>query len=152
MALRDNSTGKIQGIGKGEGALGDRPGEIFSRRDVPRDNIGFCKKVRPWRHRVNWGTVPMDYRPAIAAWVEDGIPITGALSHILQNDLDMVVSTTPEGRWDSVLATLRFLRSFAPKACWGSDQAIQSWKGLPDPGETPAELAEDGETDPLGVG
>lgn len=92
----------------------------------------------------------MDWRPALAAWVEDGILIRGALSHIIRNDLDMVVSTTPEGRWDSVLATLRFLRAFTPRECWGSVEAETTWKGLSSRAETLAELAEDAETDPPG--
>ncbi len=95
---------------------------------------------------MNWSAVPEDWKGGLALWVEQGTLMGGPLALILRNDLAALAQTLPENRWADVYTTLRFLRSFAPPACWGSVDAWEAWEGLARRGKTPAELTGDAET------
>lgn len=75
---------------------------------------------------------PEAFATELIAWVRFGeAPDNDLLHAILRNDLQAVIGLTGNDQsWAAVRATMIWLWNFAPKECWGSEDAVRAWRDL----------------------
>lgn len=77
---------------------------------------------------IPYDKLPRHLRAGMERWIEEGILPGGTLRMILSNDLMAVCSADSE-TLAAMPSIMRWIYSEAPSQCWGSADALKTWKG-----------------------
>ena len=65
-------------------------------------------------------------------YIDHGIQPGSFLSAVLSNDLREAVGRADDTNIHCLPAYIRWLYNEAPAMCWGSPEAVDSWRGIPE--------------------
>lgn len=80
---------------------------------------------------LNYDTFPTEHmRGAVKRWIEDGIPPGSFLSAVIANDLKDACGRADDINRAALWQIVAWFYNEAPTGCWGSEDALKSWRGL----------------------
>ena len=71
--------------------------------------------------------IPAHMRDSLLAYIYDGRPGGDFLMAVLSNDLEEAVARADDANLCLIVHYVRFLYNHAPRACWGSVEAVARW-------------------------
>ncbi len=74
--------------------------------------------------------VPEHLRGAFQRWMENGIPPGSFGMAVLSNDLKMAYGRADHINKNHIGTTVAWFYNYAPSKCWGSPEAVETWKGI----------------------
>lgn len=79
---------------------------------------------------IDYSSLPIHMRGAMQLYIERGINPGSFLTAVLENDLMKAAERADEINKYAFFEYCVFLYNEAPTACYGSPEAVASWKGL----------------------
>ncbi len=98
----------------------------MSARTTKPEPQGYEFQYHPGSHY----RIPIDTGNALCRWVEAGQLPGGFLQAVIANDLKGAYSTADVHNFPNIPAIIHWLWNHAPRDCWGSPEALRTWKGM----------------------
>ena len=77
---------------------------------------------------IPYENLPERLQPGMRRYVEDGGDVGSFLTAVLSNDLRNALLRADETNLELLLVIIRWLHNEAPDYCWGSVEAVKTWK------------------------
>lgn len=76
---------------------------------------------------LDYNECPVSVRSSLRQYIEDGCEIGGFLRAVLSNDLFGAISRADSENRKNIVRTVSWIYNNAPRACWGSPEAVYEW-------------------------
>jgi hypothetical protein len=97
--------------------------------DIQPDVLMVPPQINPGAYPYPWKQIPKHMRPALAAYLCNGVDPGGTWRAILTGDLRRLWLELDPADLASLGSIVDFLWVYVPKALWGSRQAVEWWIG-----------------------
>ncbi len=74
--------------------------------------------------------VPRHMRGGVQRYIEHGISMGGFGTALVSNNLKEAIGRADLENKKHITSTVAWFYSYAPSKCWGSSEAVETWKGI----------------------